>query len=186
MAEVLRLTERQVLEDDWRFFVNDIDAPSPDTTPMGAVTEAPVLPDGRLIIPLSRWLAEREQLLARGGIGVWLAGGDDPVELADDLAHLPLIAVQFSRAGDGRGYSIAVQLRTRLGFRGELRAFGEVLRDQFEALIRCGFDALQPPTGRYRTDELEGWLATPPSITEPYQGAVIPLQPLFQRIARGT
>lgn len=171
MADLIKPGQALVTDDDW--------------TILGEADSTAGLPaSGRLILPLSRWLAEREGLIARGDVGVWLAGDEDPAVLAQDLEQLPVIAVQVPRAGDGRGYSLAVRLRTRHGFRGELRAFGEVHRDQFEALIRCGFDSLQPPAGRYQRSELERWLAAQPTISQPYQAAVLPAQPLFQRIAR--
>ncbi len=93
------------------------------------------------IVPLALWLAHRDDLSARGDIGVWLAPGDDPETLAADTGALPLIAVDFPQFTDGRGYSIARLLRDRLGFDGELRAVGDILRDQLFALSECGFDA---------------------------------------------
>ena len=80
-------------------------------------------------------------MLARGDIGVWLAPADDPAALAADVAALPVIAVDFPKFTDGRGYSIGRLLRDRHGFTGELRAVGDILRDQLFALAECGFDA---------------------------------------------
>src|SRR3954447_464757 len=91
---------------------------------------ADVPDDAPVIVPLSVWLARREELSARGDVGVWLAPVDDPVTIAGDIATLLLIAVDFPRFTDGRGYSIARLLRDRHGFKGELRAIGDVLRDQ--------------------------------------------------------
>jgi uncharacterized protein (DUF934 family) len=100
------------------------------------------VPDGvPAIVPLALWLAHRNDLSARGDIGVWLAPGDDPEALAADTGALPLIAVDFPQFTDGRGYSTARLLRDRHGFRGELRAIGDILRDQLFALSECGFDA---------------------------------------------
>ena len=93
------------------------------------------------IVPLALWLAHRDDLLARGDIGVWLAPDDDPEAIAADTGRLPLIAVDFPQFTDGRGYSIGRLLRDRHGFGGELRAVGDVLRDQLFALAECGFDA---------------------------------------------
>ena len=78
---------------------------------------------------------------ARGDIGVWLAPDDDPAALAADVGTLPVIAVDFPQFTDGRGYSIGRALRDRHGFTGELRAVGDILRDQLFALAECGFDA---------------------------------------------
>ena len=100
------------------------------------------LGDGtREIVPLSFWLAHRDALIARGGIGVWLAPDADPEALSADAGKLPLIAVDFPAFTDGRGYSIGRLLRDRYGFKGELRAIGDILRDQLFALAECGFDA---------------------------------------------
>ena len=95
----------------------------------------------REIVPLAFWLANRDALLARGDIGVWLAPDADPESLSADTGALPLIAVDFPAFTDGRGYSIGRLLRDRYEFRGELRAIGDILRDQLFALAECGFDA---------------------------------------------
>lgn len=95
----------------------------------------------REIVPLAFWLAHRDALLARGDIGVWLAPDADPEALRADIDTLPLIAVDFPAFTDGRGYSIGRLLRDRFGFKGELRAIGDILRDQLFALAECGFDA---------------------------------------------
>ena len=87
-------------------------------------------PSGPVIVPLALWRDRRAALLARGEVGVWLAPNDDPEALVADVVVLPLIAVDFPKFTDGRGYSIARLLRDRHGFRGELRAIGDVLRDQ--------------------------------------------------------
>jgi phosphoadenosine phosphosulfate reductase len=100
------------------------------------------VPDGvPVIVPLALWVDRRAALHARGEVGVWLAPTDDSRTLVPDLATLPLIAVDFPKFGDGRGYSTARLLRDRYGYRGELRAIGDVLRDQLFALSECGFDA---------------------------------------------
>jgi uncharacterized protein (DUF934 family) len=106
-----------------------------------AASLSAVLPATPTIVPFALWRIERTALLARGDVGVWLAPTDAPAGLADDVATLPVIAVDFPRFTDGRGYSIARLLRDRYGFEGELRAVGDVLRDQLFALSECGFDA---------------------------------------------
>jgi uncharacterized protein (DUF934 family) len=107
-----------------------------------------------VIVPLALWRTERAALLARGDVGVWLAPTDDPAALADDIAELPLVAVDFPKFTDGRGYSIARLLRDRHGFRGELRAIGDVLRDQLFALSQCGFDAFALRADRNASEAL--------------------------------
>ncbi len=109
-----------------------------------------------VIVSLPLWRAERAALLARGEAGVWLAPADDPAELAADLPTLPLVAVDFPQFTDGRGYSIARLLRDRHGFKGELRAIGDVLRDQLFALAQCGFNAFAIRADRDANEALDG------------------------------
>ena len=138
------------------------------------------VPEGRVIVPLATWQAHRDALAKRGAIGVWLAADDDPESLRSDLAAVSVIAVHFPKAADGRGYSTAVYLR-RVGFRGELRAFGDIGRDHLFSLLRCGFDAFQLPPTR---DPLAA-LAAFGEFTLRYQGSVDDPLPLFRRRAHG-
>ena len=145
------------------------------------------LPDTPVIVPLAVWQAQRDTLRLRaekGEVGVWLAGEADPGVLVDDLQDLQLVAVHFPKFADGRGYSIATLLRTRHGYGGELRAIGDVLRDQFFFLLRCGFSVLQPREGKYSAAQLEAALASLRDFSEPYQGAVDRPEPLFRRQPR--
>jgi uncharacterized protein (DUF934 family) len=97
-----------------------------------------------VLVSLALWLDEiRCWDEVPGRIGVLLRGDDDPKLLVPDLARLAVIAIDFPRFSDGRGYSIARLLRSRYGFRGEMRAVGDVLRDQLFYLKRVGFDAFE-------------------------------------------
>ena len=153
--------------------------------------EAPTdiaVPAGPVLVPLAVWQARREELLARarsGELGVWLAAGEDVAALADDVSLLSVIGLQFPKFTDGRSYSAATLLRTRYAYRGELRAIGEVLRDQFNYMTRCGFDALQPQAERYTDEQLEAAVASIDDFTEPYQRSVKDPLPLFRRVERG-
>jgi uncharacterized protein (DUF934 family) len=109
---------------------------------------------GPVLVPLSRWLADRETLRQRPEpIGVWLASSTDMAlelwqdTLESDLFFLPVVAVDFPAFGDGRGYSVAALLRQRHNFKGELRALGDVLADQIPAMVRVGFDAFDVAEG---------------------------------------
>ncbi len=116
----------RVGEDAWSFIEDD--------APLG---------DGQVSVTLARFKAERDSLLGRNApLGVRLSPEDDPHDLADDLDRLSLIEVSFPKYVDGRGYSQAQLLRRRLGYEGELRAVGDVLRDQALLMVRSGFDAL--------------------------------------------
>jgi uncharacterized protein (DUF934 family) len=150
----------------------------------GATPETVALPAGKVLLPLAVWQARQAELAGRSDVGVWLDSHEPAAALAGDGARLPVIAVNFPKFADGRGYSIAALLRTRHGYTGELRAIGEVLRDQFFFLARCGFDALQPAEGRYTDAQLEAALASLKDFTEPYQAAVDRPAPVWRRINR--
>ena len=142
------------------------------------VDEVP--PRGPVLVPLATWKARRDELLARvEPVGVWLKPDDDPAEIGNDMHALSLIAVQFPKFTDGRGYSIAVLLRRRYGYRGELRAFGDVGRDQLFYQRRCGFDSFSLAAHRDPEAALAG-LAT---FSVRYQGSVDDPLPLFRKRA---
>jgi uncharacterized protein (DUF934 family) len=106
--------------------------------------DAPVPEGVPVIVPAARFLADADGLLRRNPrLGVLWPNGRKVAELSPWLDRLALVALTFPNFRDGRAYSQARQLRERYGFRGELRATGEILRDQFLFLIRAGFDALE-------------------------------------------
>src|SRR5690606_27623700 len=106
------------------------------------LAEGAEMPQGDVIVTLEQWLAGRERLRGHNGrLGLRLKSDQSPAQLADDLQHFALIALEFPRFGDGRAYSYARLLRERYAFEGELRAVGNVLRDQLLFMLRCGFDA---------------------------------------------
>ena len=86
-----------------------------------------------------------------------LESGDDPASVADRLARAARVEVSFPKFGDGRGYSIARLLRSRYGYRGELRAVGQVARDNLHFLERCGFDAFLLRDGEDPHEALRGF-----------------------------
>ena len=121
-----------------------------------AVSLADVPAAGPVLVPLALWQAARDALAARGDVGVWLAPDDDPGALAPDLERLSVIAIDFPQFTDGRGYSTARLLRDRHGYRGELRAVGDVLRDQLFYLQQVGFDAFAIRGDASAADALAG------------------------------
>jgi uncharacterized protein (DUF934 family) len=136
--------------------------------------------DGSIVVSLGTWKAHRSALLARDTpLGVWLKGDDEPGDLAADLDRLALVAVNFNKFTDGRGYSTANLLRTRYGYRGELRAFGDVGRDQLFYLARCGFDAFRLADHH----DPESALASFSDFTVRYQGSVDDPVPLYRKRA---
>ena len=104
--------------------------------------EAAAPAHGAIMVSLERWLAEREPLSARPApVGVALEAGADAQAHLADLADRPLVALAFAKFADGRSFSYARLLRDRYGFRGELRATGDVLIDEIPLMLRCGFDS---------------------------------------------
>jgi len=106
--------------------------------------DAPV-PDGLpALLPAARFLADSAELVSRAvPTGVLWPNNRRVAELSSHLERLALIALVFPTFRDGRAYSQARQLRERYGFRGELRATGEILQDEFLFLMRAGFDAFE-------------------------------------------
>jgi uncharacterized protein (DUF934 family) len=136
-----------------------------------------------VLVPLPLWSAERHRLAERPGrVGVLLGPADDPAEIAGDLPRLALVAVDFPQFADGRGYSIARLLRERHGYSGELRAVGDVGRDQLFYLARVGFDAFALRDG----EDVDGALTAFADFSEAYQASVERPQPLFRRRADGS
>ena len=161
------IKDRKPAADNWRLLEPGADGALP-----------PLPPAGDVIVPLALWQASRDALVSRRGrVGVWLAGEHDPADIAADLDHLHLIAVRFVSFTDGRGYSTARLLRERYGWRGELRAIGDIQRDQVFYLTRCGFDALALREG----EDVETALAAFNDFSEAYQTAVDRPVPLFRR-----
>ena len=112
------------------------------------VADDEALPDGPIVVSLKRWQAERETLAARNApLGVRLSSDQSPEALGADVSHFALIELEFPKFRDGRGYSWARILRQRLGFTGEVRAVGDVLRDQWLFMSRCGVDAFEVRPG---------------------------------------
>ena len=116
----------RIVED--RYVRVDGDAPIPERVPV--------------IVPAARFLAEANELVRRdGSLGVDWPNDRRVAELAPWLGYLALVALNFPKFRDGRAYSQARLLRETYGFRGTLRATGDVLRDQFHFLVRAGFDS---------------------------------------------
>ena len=161
---------RAVVADDWTVLRLD----------EGQTADAVTIPEGKVIVPLAVWQAQRETLGARDAIGVWIGSDERPEVLKDELDRFAVVAVDFPKFTDGRGYSIAYNLRMRLGYQGELRAIGDVLRDQLFQMQRCGFDAYATRQDRNINDALKGLT----DFSEVYQASVDDKAPLFRRQER--
>jgi uncharacterized protein (DUF934 family) len=171
MGTHLIIKNKTVVEDEWVVL----------RLSEGETPESVDVPAGKIIVPLKVWQAQREVLLAREDIGVWFASDERVEDLQNDVAQLPVIAVDFPKFGDGRGYSIAYRLRARLGYRGELRAIGDVLRDQLFYMQRAGFDAFATRADK----DIHEAVKSISDFSLSYQASVDESQPLFRRVQRG-
>lgn len=147
----------------------------PDTAPLPA--------DGPVIVTLSRLRREADGLRRRP-LGVKLSSAELAPEVADFLELVSLVAVEFPKFRDGRGFSTARDLRERYGFRGEIRAVGHTLPDQYRFLLRCGFDRVEIPDDR----DPAAWAAALEGIGIAYQPALdaaAPVSLLRRRLAGG-
>jgi len=159
-----------IVADDWTVLRLEV----------GALPDSLTVPEGKVIVPLKVWQAQKEALKARPALGVWLASDERPEDLKEDIAQFQLIAVDFPKFSDGRGYSTAYNLRARLGYTGELRAIGDVLRDQMFYLQRVGFDAFAPRADRSIEEALKGLS----DFSVKYQTSWDEKNPLFRRAER--
>jgi len=150
--------------------------------PFVHVADEEPLPDaGGVILSLARFQTDGEALLEQGrSVGVRLEQGQDVEDLAYDLPRLSLVALAFAKFRDGRPFSSAQVLRQRFGFDGEIRAVGEVLREQAQFMVRCGFDAFEPSDGSTPQE----WVATAFRFRHVYQRAADDRQPAF--VERGS
>lgn len=168
MREIIK--DKAIVADDWtvlRLTENE----TPD---------AISVPAGKVIIPLKVWLLQRESLLNRTDIAVWFSSDEQAKELKEDINRFSLLAVDFPKFADGRGYSIAYNLRSRLNFTGELRAIGDVLRDQLFYMQRVGFNAFATREDKNIHDAIKGLT----DFSEKYQTSWDEKNPLFRRAER--
>jgi len=124
------INNRQIVADSWQH-IND-------------ETDIGQMPDGKLIVSLSFWNAHKQALRQRSeALGIRLSPEDDVADIAADLASFALVALQFPGFRDGRAYSQARILRQQHDYPGELRAAGNVLRDQLMYMERVGFNSFE-------------------------------------------
>lgn len=133
------IKDKVIIEDSWTHFSGEGD-----------------LPEGTVIIPLSLW-QKRKSELSGCKIGLLLEPDQHPEAIRDDLDHFELIVINFPTFMDGRGYSYAKILRDRYGYNGEIRAVGDVMRDQLFYMQRCGFNAYEIKAGRDINDAVKAF-----------------------------
>jgi uncharacterized protein (DUF934 family) len=137
--------------------------------------EAADIKASNVLLPLKVWLEHRDELKGRNDIGIWLDADEEVEEIADVADEIPVIGLNFPSFFDGRSLSSANILRRKYGFSGELRAIGDVRRDQLEQMFRCGFDAFQLADGQ----DHEAALAGLKQFSHSYQAAIDRKEPLF-------
>jgi uncharacterized protein (DUF934 family) len=120
--------EKEIVEDRWVHVADGEDIPL----------------DSAIIVSADRWLADRASLVHRNApIGIRLRNDQSPEDMGEDLYRFGVVALEFPAFKDGRAYTQARLLRERYRFDGEVRAFGDVLRDQLLFMQRCGIDAFE-------------------------------------------
>ena len=162
MPTYLRLENGRYVEASDRFRLVEADGLIPD--------------GGGAILPLARLETDGPRLLDEGRpLGVLLQPDEAVETLAYDLPRLSVVALAFPKYRDGRPYSAAVLIRTRYGFSGELRAVGDVLREQAGPMARCGFDAFVPADGSTADD----WAGAASRYRHVYQRSADARPPAF-------
>ena len=141
----------RIVEDEWVLVVEGDAAPG-------------------IIAPLAAWQRNPERA------GVWVDGDAEAEEIGALVAGAPVVAVRFGAMVDGRGLSLGALLRSRYGFKGELRAFGDIIPDITEYMHRCGFSSFVLPDRA----QAEVAIACIGRMSDHYQASVRQPEPPFQ------
>jgi len=159
------IKDRQIIEDTWQLLA----------------AGTPLPPAGDVIVSLAVWnewiAAGRPQ--RSGRVAVVLESDELPEQITQ-LEQARLVAINFPKFADGRGYSSARLLRERYRYAGEVRAVGDVLRDQLFYMARCGIDSFALKAGK----DIEGALAAFDDFSIAYQAAADDPRPLWRRVER--
>ena len=160
MPQVVK--DNQVVEDNWLTVAEDAES----------------LPQGDILLTYAQWQNFSDQLSAHeGNIGVIIDGNAEIEEIIQPLLSLPLIAINFPKFVDGRGFSSARLLRERYNYHGEIRAVGGFIRDQLYLLNRCGFNAFKFDDA----SDLNESVKSLEDFSETYQVSADQKDPLFRR-----
>ncbi len=154
------IKDRAIVEDDYVHVEDGAELPA----------------SGKIIVTLARYLSEKDQLLGNYQLGVRISSDKLPSDIPA-LHQLSLVAIEFPRFTDGRGYSIAKLLRDREKFQGEIRAVGWVLRDNLLFMSRCGFTSFEVQPGKPLESALEAFA----ELDVVYQATVPDPRPLYRR-----
>jgi uncharacterized protein (DUF934 family) len=158
------IKDKAVINDDWTV-ARDLENDSP-------------VPEGKVVLPFAYWQANRDALLKQNSEhAVWIDGDTVTEDLLDDLEHFAMIALDFPAFKDGRSYSHACLLRERYGYKGDLRAIGDVLRDQLFFMQRCGIDSYEIREDR----DIEDALKSLEDFSVRYQAAADGAVPIYRQ-----
>jgi uncharacterized protein (DUF934 family) len=165
MSNVIKITSQgpQIVDDKWQLVRDGNLGQHDDFT--------------HKIFPFAAFIASENAEAFDQVQAVWISPDDDFELAIASLFRMQLIAVDFPSFRDGRGYSIATLLRSRYGWDGELRAVGDVLRDQLNYMRRCGFDAFAVRADKNIDDAIKSFS----HYSVQYQGAVDNPLPLFRK-----
>ena len=145
--------------------------------PYTAVADEDSIPHGEVIVSLTRFQQEGERLLGEGRrVGVRVEATEAIEDLAYDLPRISVVALAFPKWGQGQAYSSARLLRERFGYKGEVRAVGDVLREQARFMVRCGFDAFVPADD----SSSQEWTHAVTRFRHVYQRGADQAQPAFE------
>ncbi|MDH2915550.1 MAG: DUF934 domain-containing protein [Gallionella sp.] len=165
------IKDKQVVNDSWQVL----------RLHEGDAADSIAVPQGNYLVPLPVWNCQWEALCGRRELGLWLGGLERAEDIPDDVNRFPVIAIDIHKFTDGRGYTLAYRLRKQYGYRGELRAMGDVLLDQLSYLKRVGFDSFALRADQNLQRALSGF----DTFSVKYQASVDVAAPLFNRVARG-
>lgn len=158
------IKDQKIADDCWQYLTEE--------------THITNLPDGNIIVTLNIWKTAKESLITRQTrLGIKLSSDELLPEIFDDLSFFELIALDFTPYKDGRHFSTARLLRERHHFKGEIRATGDVLRDQLLYMQRVGFNAFELNPDQ----DLEAALTAFNEISTAYQPTANQSSPVFQR-----
>ncbi len=158
------IKNRQIVADSWQTIADE--------------SNIKQLPGGKLIVSLAFWNDHKQALIARDDdLGIRLNPEDDVTDIAADLASFALVALQFPAFRDGRAYSQARNLRQHHGYQGEIRASGNVLRDQLAFMERVGFNSFEIDSHQDINDAINGF----DEIDIKYQSSSDEPLPLYKR-----
>lgn len=161
------IKDGQVVQDDWLLVSAD-----------SSLDDVVGLQEKALLLPFSLWQNHKAELKDLGlEIGLWFDSDESPEQLKEDVNDFPVLALNFPIFRDGRAYSYAAILRQQRGFRGDLRAIGDVLRDQLSYMLSCGFSSFMIADEADVELLLQGFH----DFSEHYQSTIINPVPLFRR-----